>query len=238
MVVRQGQSGDAAFRPAAGVGRGVGIDVERRHIVEPVGRRHRRQIDPEPVIQVGAVVGQKPVRPAGPAAAAASPRPGPVPASWPAVRFAGSLSSAGTKPRLTKTMRPSGSRERGQHLIAVSPAPPRWRRERSPCRSGRRPRAATWWNSMPRAAAAIAGRRQPAVPPPPRARCGDQPSFQNSRWICQEPSPRHSRTIGTANTVGQNCGRNPVITSCRPLRSRRRCRRADDGDIAARSARP
>ena len=43
------------------------------------------------------------------------------------------------------------------------------------------------------------------------ARAAIRPSFQNNRWICQEPSPRHNRTIGTANTVGQNCGRNPVI---------------------------
>ena len=109
MVVRQVDAASRRpFGQPPGFGRGVGIDIERRDIGQPVGRRHRRQIDPEPEIRSGRLSGKNQL---GFASGGSRSRPATrtVPARWPAARFARSFRSAGIKPRSTKMTRPSAA---------------------------------------------------------------------------------------------------------------------------------
>src|SRR5215470_5187822 len=124
MVVLKLEAGDAASRPTSRVGCRVGINIKWCHTIEPIGSGHRRQIHPEPVVQIGAIVRQEPcgLFCRRPPQQAADPNNADDLAASSLVWI---LELSRYEPAVDKDDPPCGLLQRSQNLI---PVPPRLRR--------------------------------------------------------------------------------------------------------------
>ena len=212
------ETGDAALRPAAGIGGRVGVDIERRDVdgacrllPSPADRPRTSNSDRGGCRAGTSSAGQR-------AAAAAARRSAPVPVGSPAIRFDAVLQLGGNEAAIDEDDAPAGLRAAASGSDSRSRRPPRSRRERFPCRSEKR-----LSGDMTEFHAARCGRRRAgysdraARRPPRRARRSAPPSSAAAGSATSRArgtaarSERRQRSARTAGETRSSPAREPSI---------------------------